>query len=62
MKLVNSIDDTILHFQIYKEDWMVVVVVEEFVREAIGKKRIIDHFYSENPKDFLTDLFVLVGE
>lgn len=62
MKVIQSIDDTILHIQIDKWDMISAETLEKIIIEAVGNSKIIDMFYTENPKDFCRDIFILKGE
>lgn len=62
MKVIQSIDDTILHIQIDKWDMISAETLEKLIYEAVGDSKIIDMFYTENPKDFCRDIFILKGE
>lgn len=62
MKVISNIDDTILHIQLYREDKFTAETLEKLISEAVGNSKIIDMFYTENPKDFCTDLYILKGE
>lgn len=36
--------------------------LEKLIIETVGNSKIIDMFYTENPKDFCRDIFILKGE
>lgn len=61
MKVIPSIDDTMLHIQIYREDCINAEALERLICAAVSaeNKKIVDIFYEENFKEFCTDIYII---